>query len=121
MDYGNSAFESYQTQGNNGHSNNNNNNNNNMGNMGNLSNYSSNNHAFSNSNSGQNTANNTGPNTGNSSAKNRQRLGNGSNGHDSPSVAKEISLDDVLDKIRRNRGDKLQWTDDKLRNLTKSR
>ena len=36
-------------------------------------------------------------------------------------MVKEISMNDVLEKIRRNRGDKQTWTDDKLRQLTKSR
>jgi hypothetical protein len=38
-----------------------------------------------------------------------------------PPLSKELSMDDVLDKIRRNRGDRQTWTDDKLRELTKSR
>ena len=33
----------------------------------------------------------------------------------------EISMIEVLEKLRRNRGDKQIWTDDKIRNLTKTR
>lgn len=49
-----------------------------------------------------------------------QGFGTGTGGTGTP-VTKELSMDDVLDKIRRNRGDRQTWTDDKLRDLTKSR
>ena len=35
--------------------------------------------------------------------------------------SKECSMMEVLEKLRRNRGDKQIWTDDKIRNLTKTR
>ena len=82
------------------------------------------------SNSNPNLLNNNNNNNTNNMKNNKFRSKNGSanngtNGSDkfmpeSP-IIKELNMDDVLDKIRRNRGDKTTWTEDKLRDLTKSR
>ena len=46
---------------------------------------------------------------------------NGYSGNHQNENSDEISMIEVLEKLRRNRGDKQIWTDDKIRNLTKTR
>ena len=48
-------------------------------------------------------------------------LGDKYEGGQADGSLREVSMEDVLEKIRRNRGDKQVWTQQRLRHLIKSR